>query len=246
MKKLHCCVLLLTGCVSVSAWAGNFIVGVESSSVLPMGDTTDNKYTGFGRDLLDAFGSKYGHTFTYQPMPGKRLWNEYLVQKSVHFRFPDNPKWANDLKKDASITYSRGVIALTDGLMVAPAKKGQGLDRIKSISMVRGFSPTAYLAQIDAKKISLNEVNDAAAAIEMVGAGRVEGAYVNVQSTTYLMNEVLKKPGLVVYDDSLPHVTTERSLSSISHPEIIKQMDEFLVKEKDTVAKIKAKYKIVE
>jgi hypothetical protein len=35
-------------------------------------------------------------------------------------------------------------------------------------------------------------------------------------------------------------------MSTLSHPEVIKQLDEFLAKEKDTVAKIKAKYKIVE
>ena len=246
MKKSHCFMLLVVGCVSVSAWAGSFVVGVESNSNLPMGDVVDNKYTGYGRDLLDAFGSKYGHTFTYKPMPVKRLWNEYLVQKSVDFRFPDNARWTSDLKKDLAISYSRGVITLTDGLMVLPAKKGQGLESIKKIAMVRGFSPFSYREQIEAKKIAVDEVNGAESAIAMVEAGRVDGAYVNIQSTTYLINEVLKKPSVVVYDDTLPHTTTERSLSSISHPEVIKQMDEFLVKEKDTVAKIKAKYKIVE
>ena len=246
MKKSHYSILLLAGCVSVSAWAGSFVVGVESNSNLPMGAVTDNKYTGYGRDLLDAFGSKNGHTFTYQPMPVKRLWDEYLVQKSVDFRFPDNPRWMNDSKKNLAISYSRGVITLTDGLMVLPSQKGKALESIKKISMVRGFSPSSYREQIEAKKIEVSEVNDAAAAIAMVEAGRVDGAYVNVQSTTYLMAEVLKKPGAVVYDDTLPHSATERSLSSILHPEVIKQLDEFLVKEKDTVAKIKAKYKIVE
>ena len=35
-------------------------------------------------------------------------------------------------------------------------------------------------------------------------------------------------------------------MSTIAHPDVIKQLDEFLVKDKDLVAQLKAKYKIVE
>ena len=56
----------------------------------------------------------------------------------------------------------------------------------------------------------------------------------------------MRKPGTLVYDGSLPKSSNDFSLSTIAHPEVIKQMDEFLVKERDTVAKLKAKYKIVE
>ena len=47
-------------------------------------------------------------------------------------------------------------------------------------------------------------------------------------------------------DEALPKSTNDFSLSTISHPEIVKQMDEFLLKEKETVVKLKVKHKIVE
>ena len=56
----------------------------------------------------------------------------------------------------------------------------------------------------------------------------------------------MKKPGVLVLDDALPKSVNDFSLSSIGHPEVVKQMDEFLVKEKDLVLKLKAKHKIVE
>ena len=65
-------------------------------------------------------------------------------------------------------------------------------------------------------------------------------------AVNYLMNEVLKKPGVLVFDDKLPSAKSEFSLSSISHPEVIKQFDEYLVNERVSVARLKAKYKIVD
>jgi polar amino acid transport system substrate-binding protein len=47
-------------------------------------------YAGYARDVLDTFAAQYGHTFSYKPMPVARLWDEYLVQKSVDIKFPDN------------------------------------------------------------------------------------------------------------------------------------------------------------
>ena len=67
-----------------------------------------------------------------------------------------------------------------------------------------------------------------------------------VMAANYVMNEVLRRPGVLVYDDSLPNSKSEFSMSTIAHPEVIKQLDEFLVKEKSFVDKLKAKYKIVE
>ena len=246
VRTSHYFLFLLAASLPASTWARNYIVGVENTSVLPIGDASNDQYIGYGRDLLDAFAKKYGHIFTYKAYPGKRLWNEYLVTQSVDFRFPDNQVWAKDLKHKLPISYSSGVITMTDGLMVKPANKGLDIERIKRISMVRGFSPSAYQQRIEAGKIEVNEVSSVGAAIGMVVAGRVDAAYVNIQSATYMINEILGKPGMAAYDDSLPHTHIERSLSSINHPEVIKQLNDFLATEKAILAKLKTKYRIAE
>lgn len=246
MKRLSLISVLLAGLLSASAWAGNFNVGVEATDYLPISKGDSGVYSGYARDLLDAFAAKYGHKFTYKVFPTARLFDEFAVQKSVDFKFPDNPRWNEEVKKGLPVAYSQGAILVTEGLMVLPANKGKPLASIGKIATMRGFTPWPYLNQISAKKITLNEVNTVEAGITMVEAGRVDGIYVSPIPATYIMNEVLKKPGILVFDDKLPNSKNDFSLSSISHPEVVKQFDEFLTKEKDTVSKLKAKYKIVE
>ena len=80
----------------------------------------------------------------------------------------------------------------------------------------------------------------------MCEAGRVDAVYGSAIVSNYIMADMLKKPGILVFDDKLPSTKSDFSLSSIAHPDVIKQFDEFLAKDKDTEAKLKAKYKIVE
>ena len=53
--------------------------------------------------------------------------------------------------------------------------------------------------------------------LNQIKVGRIEG---------------MKKPRVLVLDEAIPKSTNDFSLSSISHPKVVKQMDEFLVKEK--------------
>ena len=174
------------------------------------------------------------------------MYDEFAVKKTLDFKFPDNPNWSKDVKKDVNIVYSAGVLAVKQGVMVLPANKGKGLANITKMVTLRGFTPFPYMDQISSKKIEVMEVNYAGAAINIVASDRVDGAYMGVMAANYVMSETLNKAGMLVFDDSLPYATADFSLSSIAHPEVIKQMNEFLVKEKATVTKLKAKYKIVE
>jgi polar amino acid transport system substrate-binding protein len=243
MKKSLLASALVALAWTGSAWAGNYTIGVEATDYLPVSKGDASGYSGYARDLLDAFAAKYNHTFTYKPVPVARLYDEFLVKKSVDFKFPDNGYWAGGAKKGMTLHYSKGLISVTDGTLVLAANKGKA-SAISKLGTLRGFTPFPYLDQIKDKKVTVTEVNSADAAISMVEAGRVEGVYMGVLAANYVMAEVMKKPGVLVLDDKLPKSTGDFSLSTLAHPDVIKQMDEFLVKEKDTVAKLKAKYKI--
>ena len=244
MKKLTTPLVLVACLMSSHAFSGSFTVGVQDTDYRPIFRGDLPSYSGFAREFLDTFAAKYGHTFTYRPFPSVNLYDEFAVKKTLDFKFPDNAYWAKEIKKDAKISYSRGVVSVTEGLMVLPANKGKG--NVSRIALVRGFTPFLYMDQIRDKKIAANEVNAPDAGISMVEAGRVDGVYLSVIVANYLMTDVLKKPGVLVFDDKLPNSKSDFSLSSIARPEVIKQFDEYLVKEKDTVDKLKAKYKIVE
>lgn len=246
MKPQSIFAVLVAGMVSTSAWSGSFTVGVEATEYMPIYKGDAGAYTGYARELLDAFGASAGHTFTYRPTPIARLYDEFLVKKSVDFKFPDNVFWATDAKKGMKIVYSSGLVSVTEGLLVQPANKGKGLGSIGKIATIRGFTPYPYLDQIKAKKILVSEVDSPEAALNMANAGRVNGVYMGAIPANYILTEVMKKPGALVFDETLPVSRNDFTLSSLTHPEVIKQMDEFLVKEKDRVAKLKAKYKIAE
>ena len=230
---------------STHAWSGAYTIGVEATDYLPVSKGDTGEYKGYARELLDAFASKYGHQFTYKPVPVARLYDEFLVKKSVDFKFPDNGYWAGDAKKGITLSYSKGLVSVTDGTLVLPANKGK-TTAISKLGTLRGFTPFPYLDQIKDKKVTVTEANSADAAISMGEAGRVEGVYMGILAANYVMSEVMKKPGVLVFDDKLPKSTGDFSLSTVVHEDVIKQMDEFLVKEKSTVAKLKAKYKIKE
>ena len=80
----------------------------------------------------------------------------------------------------------------------------------------------------------------------MGDAGRADGVFMGQVVANYLMNEVMKKPGILVFDDKLPSEKSDYHLATIKHADVIKQFDEFLSKEKDTITKLKSKYKVVE
>jgi ABC-type amino acid transport substrate-binding protein len=243
MKKLVLVSSLAFMAFTGGVWAGNYTIGVEATDYLPISKGDAGAYSGYARELLDAFGAKYGHTFTYRPVPVARLYDEFLVKKSVDFKFPDNGYWAGDAKKGMTLHYSKGLVSVTDGTLVLAANKGKA-SSISKLGTLRGFTPFPYLDAIKDKKVSVTEANSADAAISMVEAGRVEGVYMGVLAANYVMSEVMKKPGVLVFDDKLPKSTGDFSLSTLAHPDVIKQMDEFLVKEKSTVDKLKVKYKI--
>jgi ABC-type amino acid transport substrate-binding protein len=127
--------------------------------------------------------------------------------------------------------------------LVLPANKGKKTTIAKLVT-VRGFTPYPYLDSIKAGKTSVVEVTGPDQAIKMVASGQSEAAYLGVMAANHIMEDRLKMPGALVLDDKLPNSTNEFVVSTISHPEVIKQLDEFLSKEKATVEKIKAKYKI--
>lgn len=237
--------LLLLACLGC-ARAGSFTIGVESTDYLPVYKGDGGNYTGYARELLDAFGAKYGHQFTYKPMPIARLFDEFAKQKSLDFKFPDNPLWQQDVKKGANVVYSKSAVTVTEGLLVLPANKGKPLSNVKTIATLRGFTPWPYKAQLDSGAIKLTEANTADAAIQLGESGRADAVFLNTISAAYIMTEVRKKPGELVLDDKLPLEKSDFSLSSISHPDVVKQFNEFLDKEHASIAKLKSKYKITD
>ena len=93
------------------------IVGVEQVDYLPhYGQDNRNQYTGFARELFDAFAQHSGYQLLYKPLPVKRLYRAFLTDLSVDFKYPDHPQWKSALKKSQPPFYSDPVVSYTDGV----------------------------------------------------------------------------------------------------------------------------------
>ena len=98
----------------------------DATDYLPIYKGDGSSYTGYARRLLDSFASKSGHTFTYKALPVARLHIEFAARKTLDLKFPDNPHWSCDVKKDTKTYYSKGTVSVVESLMLLPTNKGKG------------------------------------------------------------------------------------------------------------------------
>ena len=98
----------------------------DATDYLPIYKGDGSSYTGYARRLLDSCASKSGHTFTYKALPVARLHIEFAARETRDFKFPDNPHWSCDVKKDTKTYYSKGTVSVVEGLMLLPTNKGKG------------------------------------------------------------------------------------------------------------------------
>lgn len=228
---------------SASVVAKEYLIGVENIEYYPLYAKREGRYEGYARALFDAFAKQSGHTFKYKSLPIKRLFKGF-VEGDLDFKFPDSPYWKQDLKKNKKVVYSQSVIEYIDGVLVRPENMGKGKEILKSIGVLRGFTPWDYLDDIKSKHLSLKEVNSLKSLIEMTKAGRLGGVYFNVIVANYFQEKTLFEKGGILFDKDLPHTRSHYYLSSIKHPEIIEEFNQFLIANKELITTLKAKYEV--
>ncbi len=243
MKKLILIVVISIFTLCSNSVAKEYVVGVENLDYLPYYAGVKKKYSGFAKDLLDAFAKDQGITFKYKVISVRRLFKSLLDQK-VDFKFPDNPYWQGDMKKGKNVIYSDAVVKTIDGIMVLPERKGMGVKKLKKIGTVMGFTPWEYKGQIDSGEIALSENANFEGLLAQVIKGRIDGAYINPVVADYRLEKVMNKKGALVFDDGLPYAKNDYLLSTMKEKEIMNAFNKFLKEKKGIVDKIKAKYSI--
>jgi polar amino acid transport system substrate-binding protein len=233
--------VLLIGSMQVSA--KNYVIGVESLNYYPLYLGRGNTYTGYARELLDSFGKANGHTFTFKPLPVKRLLSEFLAG-NLDFKYPANNKWAANAKKGHNISYSDSTVEYIDGLMTNKSNANLSVDKLKSIATLRGFTPWVYMDDIGRGSLKLSEIDTLKSLVSMGGSNRVQGIYVNVVVARYYMKNKLKTPDVLTFNSDLPHARDHFLLASIRHPEVVAELNDFLTNNKALVDGLKDKYQV--
>lgn len=221
--------------------AAVIIVGVEELDYFPNYAVRDGRYSGVARDILDAFAASAGVSFTYRPLPVKRLYAD-LFNGAIDLKFPDNPGWNADGKQGRAIRYSQPVLPYTDGTMVLPARLGKGLDDFATLGTVSGFTAYAWLDVLAKGKVTLAENPALGALLRQAMTGRIDGAYVNVESAKYLLRTALDRPAGLVFDPGLPHSKSNYLVSTINRTEVVDKLDAWLAAHGADIAILKARH----
>lgn len=226
--------------------AAELTVGVTGVDQLPIanGNSESGLYEGFARELLDDFAAKNGHVMHYRPLPILRLYDQFLYKQVLQLKFPDNPLWRTDLRRDLPVAYSQPLLWVSEGLAVLPGNIGRKLETLKVIGAVRGYTPYPYLQAIATQQLKLLETSDLQALVALALNGRVDAIYVNATVLNYYLTQQLKQPHALLLDSTLPLIDTSFHVSSISNPEILRQLDQYLLSERQSVARLRAKYLI--
>ncbi len=247
MKKNLILILLLFICLNIIPQTKKeYIVGVENIKYYPLYSYDGKEWIGYAREILDAFANKKGYKFNYVALPVARLFNDFVISQTIDFKFPDNPYWSADLKKDKKVIYSKSVVDYIEGVIVLPERKGKSLENLKTLGTIMGFTAWDYLDLIKTKKITLKENTDFDVLLLQTINKNIDGAYINIVVADYHLNEILKKPEALIFDETLPYTKSSYFFASIKYPHIIEEFNKFLEEEKDFVAKVKAKYKVEE
>ncbi|MBU2511038.1 hypothetical protein KJ966_06860 [bacterium] len=226
-----------------SAENREFIVGVENIEYYPHYDfTKENK--GVAKRILDLFAQSKNYHFKYRPLPVKRLFSEF-VSLELDFKYPDHPLWQKEIKKNVKVIYSKPVVNIVAGTMVLPENVGRGIDSFKTLGTVLGFTPFHWADLIESKKIIIHEDTDVGRLLLQALMGRIDGADVELSVANYHLR-LLDKQGALLMDPNLPHLIASFHLSTVTHPDIIKELNLFLMQNSSKIAKMKRQFYIRE
>ena len=222
-------------------------MGVEAINFYPIYDGTAAYYRGYGRDVLDHFASKYGYNFRYVHLPVKRLYRNLLKTDKLDFKFPDNPLWQRDMRKDKAVTYSNTVYQAIEGLFVLPANRDKSLAELAAIATVRGFDAWPYKVDIANGVIELQFANTQDSLVALARQGRVGGIFYEASALNwYQYTNDIPAGDRLVLNERLPHYRPQFFLSTRTQPQIIAQFNQFLQDESHLLQRLKNKYGLLD
>ncbi len=230
---------------SSQVFSGKYVVGVEALSYYPLYQGDGKSFRGYARELLDEFGKSKGHRFTYKAVPVKRLYFEFLTNK-MDFKYPDNSRWYSKTKTTAQFTFSESTIKLVAGTSVLKSSLKKNRSEFNSIGTLLGFYPTHWIEQIKSGQVKLYEDVSTKILVQQLVAGHIDGIDIEPSVIRYYLEELDKPSDTSIIDRRYSYDVYDFHLSTIKHPEIIKEFNKFLTNNKALLEQLNKKYKITD
>lgn len=235
--------LLLVMFFTSSSRAESYVIGIEHINYYPHYDFSQRQQRGYFVDLIKLFSEKSGHQFKFMPLPVKRLYQS--ATSDIDFIYPDNPLWKQYQEPGIQKAFSEPVIFTLGSTLVKPEQQHISLEQFRSLAVIHGFVPTKWLALKDQYKYRMVDVPDVASALGLVLKGRLDGAVIEFNVAQHYLRSIAAEDQLVIAEQ-LPFTQLPFLLSSVKHPELLRQFNQFLIEHAEQVTALKRKYQLQE
>ncbi|MFC3095463.1 hypothetical protein DRW07_08895 [Alteromonas sediminis] len=221
-----------------------YTVGAQDIAYLPHYDFDNEVERGAIWRLLELYAADRQIEFEYVALPIKRL-HKALLAGSIDFVFPDNPKWFNQQFKGVKKHYSNAFYEVLGASFVHTSDYNLRIDDVERLSVPSGFSPVFWQSRIDRGDIMLLETTDAVAALRLVVSKRAQ-----VTDLEYSVVEWHKKnhPDFtdIRMSPFLPHDVVAFHLTTVHFPELLADLDAFLLENATLLKQLKQQYGIID
>ena len=217
-------------------------VGVEDIDYFPLftqaGTIPDQGYL---IELMKLFSKHKGYQFEFVRLPIARF-PDWYNNNDIDFRIPDNPLWTqppNDLM------FSDGLLNLDTVIVTLEDKQENELVTFKTIGTIQGFTPSPYWQkQLDRHRIKFVYENSMKVLIQLLVNGIVDGLDANLTVAQHYAQQLGHSPQRFVMANSSPVEHFEYHLSTIEHPKVIEQFNQFLEDNPSLIQGLKSRYQL--
>lgn len=219
-----------------------FIIGVEDIPYYPLFEYKLNKDT-YSKELLNRFAASKGYKFTYLPLPIKRF-DTWLIEDKIDFKYPDNLRWYSEYLLREKYIFSQSTIKLVAGTSVLKSSLKKDISEFKSVGTLLGFYPTNWIEEIKRGEVSLYEDISTKILIQQLLAKNIDGIEIEPSVIRYYLEELGVSDDLVVIDKRFKYDVYDFYLSTIKHPKVIQEFNQFLDNNKKLLEEMNKRYKI--
>lgn len=227
---------------SANCMAEKFVIGAQRLDYFPHYDFTSPRDKGVAWAILEAFSKYSGHELVYLSLPVKRLQIE-LQKGNIDFVFPDNPRWDNGIQATKKKVFSDPLVHTLTGSFLTEEKRNKNISSIKTIALPKGFTPVKWKQRINSNLVKVIEVNDVYEGLQLVNQGKADAIDLEYHVVDYFVKRYPQLAGIEL-DITLPYKDVPFQLSTVNQPEVIAQLNQFLIEHASEVSQIVNSYQI--
>jgi hypothetical protein len=217
-----------------------YTIGVENIDYSPL--FAFNKTPSAAQSILEMFAEQEGLQFIYTPMPVVELYYHLSISKTIDFKFPDAPAWRSGSRLGKKPVYSDPVLSYCDVVLLSPKAANLDLKQLKTIGIVKGFSPLALQPYIDNKQITVLRTESVEKLLESATDNRLNAIYINYDVGKYLLKQKPHKKVSLTVNPELPSFCGAYRLSTVKYPQLINRFNLFMISHQKEIQAIKKQF----